>query len=115
MQEPISNPASERAILAGIFNYGSDAFIDVDDIVDGLWRIGMVNEKHKDAWELGTGINYSVNELAKMFNDKFGCSRHYIKEQLGNYRATLCESEDAMNILGWKPQDRLLYYINNLD
>ena len=34
MQESISNPASERAILAGIFNYGSDAFIDVDDIVD---------------------------------------------------------------------------------
>ncbi|MAF25444.1 hypothetical protein CL634_07710 [bacterium] len=33
MQEPISNPASERAILAGIFNYGSEAFIDVDDIV----------------------------------------------------------------------------------
>jgi len=75
----------------------------------------MVNEKHRDAWELGTGVNYSVNELAKMFSDKFGCSRHYIKEQLGNYRATLCESEDAMNILGWKPQDRLLYYINNLD
>ena len=90
-------------------------FTHVDDIVDGLWRIGMVNEKHRDAWELGTGINYSVNELAKMFSDKFGCSRHYIKEQLGNYRATLCESEDAMNILGWKPQDRLLYYINNLD
>ena len=90
-------------------------FTHVDDIVDGLWRIGMVNEKHRDAWELGTGVNYSVNELAKMFSDKFRCSRHYIKEQLGNYRATLCESEDAMNILGWKPQDRLLYYINNLD
>jgi UDP-glucose 4-epimerase len=90
-------------------------FTHVNDIVDGLCRIGMVNEKHRDAWELGTGVNYSVNELAKMFSDKFGCSRHYIKEQLGNYRATLCESEDAMNILGWKPQDRLLYYINNLD
>ena len=34
MQEPISNPASERAILAGIFNHGSEAFIDVDDIID---------------------------------------------------------------------------------
>ena len=34
MQEHISNAASERAILGGIFSYGSDAFIDVDDIVD---------------------------------------------------------------------------------
>ena len=34
MQEHISNPASERAILGGIFSYGSDAFIDVDDIID---------------------------------------------------------------------------------
>ena len=50
-----------------------------------------------------------------MFSDKFRCSRHYIKEQLGNYRVTLCENEDAMNILGWKPQDKLLYYINNLN
>tara|TARA_R100000808_G_scaffold12451_1_gene30996 strand:+ start:2465 stop:3922 length:1458 start_codon:yes stop_codon:yes gene_type:complete len=34
MQEHISNPASERAILGGIFSYGSDAFIDVDDVID---------------------------------------------------------------------------------
>ena len=27
-------------------------FTHVDDIVDGLWRIGIKNVKHKDAWEL---------------------------------------------------------------
>ena len=34
MVKPINNPASERAILSGIFQHGSDAFIDVDDIID---------------------------------------------------------------------------------
>ena len=34
MVKPINNPASERAVLSGILQHGSDAFIDVDDIID---------------------------------------------------------------------------------
>ena len=34
MVKPINNPASERAVLSGIIQHGSDAFIDVDDIID---------------------------------------------------------------------------------
>ena len=34
MQEPISNPASERVVIAGVMKYGTEAFIDVDDIID---------------------------------------------------------------------------------
>jgi len=34
MVKPINNPASERAVLSGIFQHGADAFIDVDDIID---------------------------------------------------------------------------------
>ena len=44
----------------------------VVDIVDALYKVGVGNEKHQDAWELGTGINYSVNEVYRMFLDKFG-------------------------------------------
>ena len=33
MAKMINNPASERAVLSGILQHGSDAFIDVDDIV----------------------------------------------------------------------------------
>jgi len=89
-------------------------FTHVDDIVDGLFKVGWTG-KHEDAWELGTGINYSIIELAKMFQSKFSCNIKYIKDQPGNFKETLCKNEDAMEILGWKPQDRLLYYINNLD
>lgn len=99
-------------------------FTHVDDIVDGLWRIGMANFRSGEcdfqtpssieAWELGAGINYSINELAKMFQDKFNVGITYIEDQPGNYRKTLCTDTLAQYILGWEPQDRLLYYINNL-
>ena len=89
-------------------------FTHVKDIVDGLYKIGTKGIEHHDAWELGTGVNYSVNELAKMFQNKFNCEIAYLEDQPGNYRETLCESEDAIELLGWRPQDKLLYYINNL-
>lgn len=89
-------------------------FTHVEDIVDGLYKIGTKNIEHHDAWELGTGVNYSINELAKMFQNKFNCEVSYLEDQPGNYRETLCESEDAIELLGWKPKDKLLYYINNL-
>ena len=90
-------------------------FTHVDDIVDGLYKAGTKGIQHHDAWELGTGINYSIIELAKMFVSNFNCNIRYIKDQKGNFRETLCKSEDAIEILGWKPQDKLLYYINQLD
>ena len=34
MEEQISNPASERVVLSGIMKHGSEAFIDVDDIIE---------------------------------------------------------------------------------
>ena len=89
-------------------------FTHVKDIVDGLYKIGTKGIEHHDAWELGTGVNYSVNELAKMFQNKFNCEIAYLEDQPGNYRKTLCENKDAIELLGWNPKDRLLYYINNL-
>jgi len=89
-------------------------FTHVIDIVDGLWRIGMKNEVHEDAWELGTGFNYSINELAQMFKDKFDIEFEYLPNQNGNYRETLRENNDAIERLGWNPQNRLLDYVQNL-
>ena len=34
MEEQIDNIASERAVIAGLIKHGSEAFIDVDDIID---------------------------------------------------------------------------------
>lgn len=89
-------------------------FTHVEDIVDGLIRIGMSDERHEDAWELGTGTNYSINEVYQMFNQKFGVSKTHLPDQKGNYRITLRENNDALNRLGWSPRSRLQEYINNL-
>lgn len=89
-------------------------FTYIKDIVDGLWRIGMKNEKHIDAWELGNGENYSINEVYQMFYEKFNTECKHIPEQKGNYRKTLRENDDALKRLGWLPTGNLLYYIQSL-
>ena len=89
-------------------------FTHIHDIVDALYKVGMSSESHEDAWELGTGTNYSINEVYNMFRDKFGVSSVYIPDQPGNYRKTLRENDDSLNRLGWEPKDRLRNYINSL-
>lgn len=89
-------------------------FTHVLDIVDGLIKIALSNKVHEDAWELGTGLNYSVNELYEMFNNKFKCNRINIPDQKGNYKLTLRENDDLINQLGWSPKDRLKQHIDNL-
>jgi UDP-glucose 4-epimerase len=61
-------------------------FTHVIDIVDGLYKVGLSDEKHEDAWELGTGTNYSILQVYQMFKDRFGCDRWHVKDQKGNYR-----------------------------
>ena len=89
-------------------------FTHVDDIVDGLIRISKTDKVHEDAWELGSGRNYSVNELFSFFKEKFDCESISIPEQKGNYRETLNTNPDAERYLGWKPQDKLKDYILSL-
>ena len=91
-------------------------FTHVDDIVDGLCRIMDTPYFHEDAWELGTGVNYSINELYAMFYERFGslCSRANLPDLPGNYRVTLREHNDAPDKLKWVPLDRLRTYINGL-
>lgn len=90
-------------------------FTHVEDIVEGLYRIGFKTEKHDDAWELGTGINYSINEVYQMFRERFGADFIHIDDQPGNYRETLRENDDSLNRLNWKPTDKLRDYILSLD
>ena len=90
-------------------------FTHVIDIVDALYKVGTSNEKHEDAWELGCGVNYSINEMFGMFKEQFSeLESMYLPDQLGNYRKTLRENEDTLDRLEWKPQDRLKDYIQSL-
>ena len=89
-------------------------FTHVNDIVDGLIKIGFSDISQDDGWELGTGNNYSVNELFDMFNQKFNVSSINLPDQPGNYKKTLRKNDDLINLLGWNPKDRLEEHIKNL-
>lgn len=90
-------------------------FTHVIDIVDALYKLGISSEKHDDAWELGTGVNYSINEVFKMFKQRFpNIEALHLPDQLGNYRETMRENNDTLERLDWSPEDRLKDYINSL-
>ena len=89
-------------------------FTHVQDIVSALILIAEGISEHEDAWELGTGVNYSINEVYEMFKEKYGAESTYIPDQPGNYRKTLRENDDTIDRLGWKPEDRLKEYIDSL-
>jgi len=89
-------------------------FTHVDDIVSGLIKIASSNIKHQDAWEMGSGVNYSINELFEMFRLKFNVTSINIEDQPGNYRKTLRRNDDMLNKLNWSPSDQLNQYIQNL-
>ena len=89
-------------------------FTHVVDIVDALYKVGTSSEKHEDAWELGTGMNYSINEVYNIFKEKFNTDCVYLPDQPGNYRETLRENDDSLKRLNWSPKDRLKDYIMSL-
>jgi len=104
---------SEKLPIVGDGEQRRD-FTHVDDIVDGLIRISQTDKIHDDAWELGSGVNYSVNELFGFFEERFKAESEYIPDQKGNYRETLNTNPDAERYLGWEPKDRLKEYIQSL-
>jgi hypothetical protein len=52
--------------------------------------------------------------VADLFVERFGCEKIYLPDQSGNYRVTLRENTDTIDILGWKPTDKLVEYIKGL-
>ena len=90
-------------------------FTHVIDIVDALYKVGVGNEKHEDAWELGTGMNYSINEVFDMMKAHFGeVEKVHIPDQPGNYRETRRVNDDTLDRLDWEPKNRMQEYISSL-
>ena len=61
------------------------------------------------SFELGTGKNYSVNQLAKAFGEDYPTKS--IDATPGEMRATLCEDNTAREVLDWEPKIDVLDWI----
>tara|TARA_A100001015_G_scaffold316158_1_gene429742 strand:+ start:98 stop:955 length:858 start_codon:yes stop_codon:yes gene_type:complete len=105
---------NEPITIVGDGNQKRD-FIHVYDLVEGLIKIADTKIRNSDGWELGTGINYSINELYGFFDKKFKIKSINVPDQPGNYRETLRVNDDALKLLNWRPKDRLKQHIENLD
>ena len=101
----------QKGLPGEIFGDGEQRrdFTHVSDIIDALIKI-MEQQAYNKDFELGRGKNYSVNEVANMFN----ITPIYKDAKPGEARNTLCESKVARDVLGWKPQIDLLDYIKTL-
>jgi len=91
-------------------------FTHIDDIVDGLVRCGLnlltdTKVSNGQAYELGRGLNFSINEIAKMFDD---AEVEYIPARKGEYPFTLADYTKAKEELGWKPSLNIKDYISEV-
>ena len=113
-QEQYKN--SESLTITGNGEQRRD-FTHVDDIVDGLVRVnramhGEVDMGYNGAeFELGRGVNHSINELVDMFGKDY--PREYIPSRDGEYDRTLCEDKKTQELLDWNPTINLDDYIRD--
>ena len=93
-------------------------FTHIDDIVDGLIRInramnGEVDMRYAgEIFELGSGKNYSINEVANMFGEDYPWE--YIPARKGEYDVTLADYSKAKLKLDWEPKGDLNSYIKSV-
>jgi len=84
-------------------------FTYIKDVVDA----NILCMKCKGAGEMfniGTGKNYSINEIANLISSKPE-DKVYIPERKGESRVTLANRSKAENILGWFPKRNLEEYL----
>ena len=105
----------EKAIEDGksltIFGDGTKRrdFTHIEDIVDALVKI-MEQEAYGYDFELGRGKNYSIKDIADMF--EYG-DIVYEDNKPGEALITLCEDTLASEVLGWTPTLDINEYIKS--
>jgi nucleoside-diphosphate-sugar epimerase len=83
----------------------------VDDIVDGIVRSSDEYFKECEIFELGRGVNFSINEIVDMFGKDY--PRESLPKREGEYDVTLADYSHAQDLLNWKPKRNIEDYIRD--
>ena len=84
-------------------------FTHVDDIVDALIMI-FEQQQWGYEFELGRNKNYSVSDIAKLYNIS---NIEYQDDKPGEADETLCTDKAAHDVLGWEPCKNVDEYIKS--
>ena len=87
-------------------------FTHVEDIVDGIVRASEEYFKECEIFELGRGVNFSINEIADMFGKDY--PTEYLPKREGEYDVTLANYSLAKDVLKCKPKGDLKQYIKSM-
>ena len=86
-------------------------FTYVKDIVNANIMAALSNadkEAYGQVYNVGSGVNYSVNEVAAMISDDV----KYIPPRLGEARISLANIDKIYNTFAWRPQQNLEEWVN---
>jgi len=94
--------------ITGTGNQRRD-FTHISDICDGLMAMSR-NHWNAEIFNLGRSHNYSINEVAKMFQPK---EIIYVPSRKGEAQDTLADITKSKELLNWEPKHNLPDYINS--
>ena len=83
-------------------------FTHISDIVAGLITMSEIDGKG-EIFSLGTGTNYSLNEVAKLFSDTI----QYLPARPGEAWVTLADPKAINSATGWLAHVNLKDYVND--
>jgi UDP-glucose 4-epimerase len=84
-------------------------FTHVSDIVEANIRAATYNDIIGEIINVGTGINYSINDIAKLVGGKF----INIEERLGESKISQACTKKIQKLLKFKPNNKIINYIKN--
>jgi UDP-glucose 4-epimerase len=87
-------------------------FTHITDIVDGIYRASMYG-KGDGEYFLGTGTNWTLKEVAQMF-EKFGATVKHIDKRRGERISSIIPNMEANEYIGFKSTIELDEYVKNI-
>lgn len=86
-------------------------FTNVLDVVDANIRsatIDVENNFYGNVYNVGTGINHSINQVANLISN----NQIHIPERIGESRITLANNNKIKEVFGWTPNIKLEDWIS---